>query len=77
VLSADVQAFNEAAEEAHLREFQKRVEAKPLALEEIPDLESKLPQLQRTQTVLEIDAKTDQGWLFKNPYLMPLTVPTK
>lgn len=75
VFSADVKSFDIAEEEAQLREFESSASRKLPPLEDIPAYEASLPKVERAQSMLDVDAKSDKGWLFRNPYRMPIIAP--
>lgn len=77
VFSEGVGAFDEKAEEARLRDFQRLAETKLPPLDQIPEIEARLPPIARVRTTRDVDAKSDQGWYFRNPYRMPIAVPGK
>lgn len=75
VHSEHVVEFDQAQEEARLREFQALAEADKIQLQEVPRFESALPALTRTPVMLPVNATSDEGWYFGNPYEFPLIVP--
>jgi hypothetical protein len=72
VHSEQVVSFDRAQEEVRLREFQELAEADRIQLQDVPRFESALPSLTRTQVMVPVDASSDDGWYFGNPYEFPL-----
>lgn len=71
--SQEVRGFDEAAESQRLRDAVERIERQQLTLETVPEWEAVLPPLARTTSAQDIDANSDRGWFFTNPYSFPLT----
>jgi hypothetical protein len=75
VTSETVASFSHDDERAQLQRIKAALDSQKITVADIPEIEAKLPSLQRLQTFRDVPARSGDGWWLRHPYDFPLEAP--
>lgn len=72
VHSEAVAGFDETQERQLLADVERTLQSDELTEDDVVALEERQPALARVSSLQKVDAKSEQGWFFKNPNKLPI-----